>query len=158
MFDAEAVAREVAQAGEKFEERSGARRAIEGPGVRPHAQLRDLAGAAADEQMQRRLVIDQQGFEMKARLEGAAEDVEAVLAERLFHHAGKALLKDLHALTHGIVREEPAQDDPEQLHARQYQAGHHPGWFAGGTSHKLKRQRVEITLDRFSLSDGVANA
>jgi len=158
VFDAEAVAREVAQAGEKFEERSGARRAIEGPGVRPHAQLRDLAGAAADEQMQRRLVIDQQGFEMKARLEGAAEDVEAVLAERLFHHAGKALLKDLHALTHGIVREEPAQDDPEQLHARQYQAGHHPGWFAEGSSHKPERQRVEITRDRFSLSDGVANA
>ena len=118
--------------------------------------MRNLAGAGADDGVKPGLVVDDHGFEMEAQGRIALEPVAHLLAGDQLHKLGDIVSQALHVLAHMIGREEPAQEGPEPCHGRQYGAGHHPGWFAEGSSHKSGKQRVEITRDDCPLSDGFA--
>jgi hypothetical protein len=81
------------------------------------AQAGDLASAGADDEMERRLVLDDDCFECAAegcvalkRMEPDLEGFPRCLAHLLAQRLG--------ALTHGVTREEAAEDDPEPVHDR----------------------------------------
>jgi hypothetical protein len=117
-FDAVDHLRERADAGEELLRGEGARRPEEGAGVLPEAHLRDLAGAGADGEVEGGLVVDDQRLDVEPRARIMREQVEALGAEHLADHQRDALPRRLDALLHRVVREERAQDDPEQLHDR----------------------------------------
>ncbi len=157
-FDVRAIAHEIAEAGEQVDQGFGAGGLVDVLLRRPETQLRDLAGAGADDGVKPGLVVDDHGFEMEAQGRIALEPVAHLLAGHQLHKLADIVSQAFHMLAHMVGREEPAQDDPEPRHGQQYGAGHHPGWFADGSSHKREPQRVEITRDDVPLSDGFANA
>jgi len=97
---------EGADAGEEFEKGSGAPWPVEGRALaHPEAHLRDLAGAAADGEVERGLVVDDNRLEVHPRLGAVRERVKTVRGERLAHQVRHLLLQRPHALTHRVVRE-----------------------------------------------------
>jgi len=97
---------EIADAGEEFVEGSGAAWLVEARALaHAEAHLRDLAGAAADGEVERGLIVDDHRLEVHARLGAVRERVETVRAERLAHQVCHLLLQRPDALTHRVVRE-----------------------------------------------------
>jgi hypothetical protein len=117
-FDVVDHRRERADAGEEALNGERARWPEEGAGLLPESHLRDLAGAGADGEVEGGLVVDDQRLDMEPRARIVCEQVEALGAEHLADHQRNALPRRLDALLHRVVREERAQDDPEQLHDR----------------------------------------
>jgi hypothetical protein len=117
-FDVVDHRRERADAGEEALDGERARWPEEGAGVLSEAQLRDLAGAGADGEVEGGLVVDDERLDVEPRARIMREQVEALGAEHLADHQRDALPRRLDALTHRVGREEHAQDDPEQLHDR----------------------------------------
>ena len=121
-FDVAAHAHEVAEAGEQFDHALRPRGPIEFTMAGRKAQLRDLAGAAADDEMQRRFVIDEDGFEIDALGGIAGEGPQPLFGEDGVDQMLDAAAGGLDALPHRVVRKKPAQDDPEPCHGRHYAA------------------------------------
>ena len=81
------------------------------------AQAGDLAGAGADDEVERRLILNDDCFECAAEGCVALERMEPDL-EGFPRRVAHLLAQRLDALTHGVTREETAEDDPEPLHDR----------------------------------------
>jgi hypothetical protein len=97
---------ESADAGEEFGKGFRAAWPVEARALaHPEAHLRDLAGAAADGEMQRGLIVDDHRLQVHPRLRAVRERVETIRAERLAHQVCHLLLQRPHALTHRVVRE-----------------------------------------------------
>ena len=93
------------------------RGAWEGSCAGAEAQAGDLVGAAGDGEAQRRLVVDEYGFEVDAGERVAGEMVERLVVEHEGDHRGGAITQGLDAQADGVQWEEVAQDNPEPFHA-----------------------------------------
>jgi len=116
-FDVGAVSREGLDASNEIDEWPGVCGALERPLARAEAQAGDLMRAAGDGEAQRRLVVDEDGFDVDAGERVAGEIVERLVIEHEGDHRGGAIAQGLDALAHGVQWEEVAQDDPEPFHA-----------------------------------------
>ncbi len=122
--------------------------------MRREAQARDLAGARADDEMQPRLIIEDQALEMHAHVRIVFEGCKLRLLEHHAHHQRNTLAGRLDALTHRVVREKTAQDDPEQPHRAHSTARFPPGGFSGATSYKFSGQGFENAREVIWVSYG----
>jgi len=91
--------------------------AWEGSRRRAEAQLCNLMRAACYGEAQRRLVVDEHGFDVDAGERVAGEIGERLVVEYEGDHRGGAITQRFDALADGVQWEEVAQDDPEPFHA-----------------------------------------
>ena len=99
---------------------------VERAGGRVEAEAGDLAGAHGYGEMDGRLVVADDAFDVNALVAMALECGEACLAEDQLDHHGHAAARDLGGQARRVVREEVAQDDPEPVHVLDYKSADGP--------------------------------
>jgi len=146
---------ELANAGDEFEHGFWAGEVRGDAAARPiGTDAGDLAAAHGDPEPEHVFSVEDQRFHMQAAGGVLCEGQKRAGVAGDLDELDRAVAQDLGALTQGVRREKPAQDDPEPLHEPQYPAGSLPGWFAEGPSHKLRRKWIEITREGLSPSAG----
>ena len=111
---------------------------VEWAGGGVEADAGDLAGADGDGEVDGRLVVADDAFDIYALVSVVLQGGEAFFAEHQLDHHQHGTARDLGGHARGVVREEVAQDDPEPVHVLSMESGFGPADSSAALSYKSR--------------------